>query len=93
MVYLLHFNTPYRQARHYLGFSDNLNQRLEAHKNGTGARLMEVINEAGIEWELARTWEGDRKTEKALKRQKNSPRLCPICSGGAIETIDEPLNF
>lgn len=78
-VYLLHFDQSYHHVRHYLGWTDNLEQRLEAHRSGNGARLIEVINEAGIGWTLARTWEGGRDLERRLKRQKNSPRLCPIC--------------
>ena len=79
-VYLIHFNTPFKHARHYLGFSDDLNQRLTDHLCGKGSRLMEVVTDAGIEWTLARVWSGDRKFERRLKNRKNSPALCPICS-------------
>jgi predicted GIY-YIG superfamily endonuclease len=78
-VYLIHFDTPLHHARHYLGWTTDLEARLEAHRQGNGARLMEVITEAGITWKLARTWEGGRELERHLKRQKNSPRFCPIC--------------
>ncbi len=54
-VYLIHFDKPYRHARHYLGYTDDLDARLAAHANSNGARLMEVIVEAGITWQLART--------------------------------------
>lgn len=79
MVYLLHFQRRYRHAGHYLGWTANLRERLRAHRSGNGARLLEVITEAGINWTLARTWEGGRDLERRLKAQKNSPRLCPIC--------------
>lgn len=78
-VYLIHFDKPYKHARHYLGCTDNLSERLRAHRAGNGARLMEVIAQAGITWQLAKTWEGDFPMEKQLKRQKHGPRLCPIC--------------
>lgn len=84
MVYLIHFDEKLKHAQHYLGSTDNLEQRLERHRSGNGARLMEVIMQAGITWQLARTWEGGRDVEKRLKRQKNSPRLCPICNKGDI---------
>ena len=77
-VYLLHFNTPYKHARHYLGSAEDLDARLTAHRSGRGARLMQVISKAGIHFELARTWPGGRKEERQLKKQKNSPRMCPI---------------
>jgi hypothetical protein len=80
MVYLLCFERNFRHARHYLGFVKyDLEGRLEQHRTGKGARLMEVISEAGIGFSLSRTWIGDRKLERKLKKRKNSPRLCPIC--------------
>lgn len=80
MVYLIHFNTPYKHAKHYLGSADNLEERLDRHQKGNGARLMQVITEADITWRLARTWPGGRPEERRLKQQKNSPRMCPICN-------------
>lgn len=80
MVYLLHFNQPFSHARHYLGSADNLEARLARHASGDGARLMEVIAEAGITWQLARTWEGGHE----LERHKNAPRLCPLCNPTAL---------
>lgn len=80
VCYLIHFDTPLAHARHYLGWTTNLPMRLEAHAKGNGSRIMEVINERGIGWQLARVWPGGRALERQLKRQKNSPRLCPICN-------------
>lgn len=82
-VYLLHFNRAYKHARHYIGFaqsSHSLTIRLEHHRNGTGARLMQVVREAGIDWQVARTWpDGTRTDERALKNKKHTSRFCPIC--------------
>ena len=78
-VYLLHFNEPYCHARHYLGSTDDLDSRLQEHRTGQGARLTQVIHEAGITFILARTWEGGRDLERKLKRWHKSPDLCPIC--------------
>jgi hypothetical protein len=98
-VYLLHLERPYKHARHYLGHATNLQARLAQHAAGNcvvslpndGARLLQVVMEAGIGWTLARTWLGGRELERRLshrdplwgKRQKNSPRLCPICQAQA----------
>jgi predicted GIY-YIG superfamily endonuclease len=79
-VYLIHFDEPYRHARHYTGWTRNLDARLEAHREGYGARLMEVIRDAGITWRLARTWPGTRDRERAIKARHNAPRLCPQCT-------------
>jgi len=83
-VYLTHFNQAYRHARHYLGFVESdLDARLERHKSGHGARLMQVVAEAEISWQCVRTWQGDRKLERWLKRKKAAPTLCPVCAGAA----------
>lgn len=79
IVYLIHFDQPYKHAKHYLGFSGNVSTRLHQHTLGNGARLMQVIKEAGIQWRVVRVWAGDRALERLLKLQHNSPRLCPIC--------------
>jgi predicted GIY-YIG superfamily endonuclease len=78
-IYLLHFERPYRHARHYTGWALNLDQRLARHATGHGARLLTVITDAGISWQLARTWTGTRTTERAIKRQGGAARRCPLC--------------
>ena len=79
-VYLIHFETKLAHAGHYLGSTADLEARLQCHLHGQGARLMTVVTELGITWRLARTWPGDRKLERRLKRRKEGPRLCPICN-------------
>jgi len=81
MVYLIHFDKPYKHANHYIGFTDGaLEDRIAKHRNGTGAKLLKVINDAGIGWNVVRTWEdGDRTFERKLKNRKKSSDLCPIC--------------
>jgi|SRR5579884_2424 len=83
-VYLLHFDRPHprgRRPRHYLGWTDNLPQRLAEHRSGRSrARLMEVIADAGIGWTVARVWpSGDRRLERRLKNWKKARVLCPCC--------------
>jgi predicted GIY-YIG superfamily endonuclease len=78
-VYLLHFDRPYGHAAHYTGWAIDLDARLAAHTAGRGARLLAVIREAGIGWQLARTWPGTRTRERALKRQGGASRRCPLC--------------
>ena len=79
-VYLIHFARPLAHARHYLGWSSDLPSRIAAHRKGQGARLMEVISQAGIPWEVVRTWEGSRRLERALKeRGGHAAALCPLC--------------
>ncbi len=84
-AYLLHFHRPYRHARHYLGFvegddAEQIVKRIERHRNGDGARLMEVIVAAGITFDLARVWRKvDRNFERRLKRRHGAAQFCPIC--------------
>ena len=80
LVYLLHLDPPYRHARHYLGWTRDLAARLEAHRAGQGARLMEVVKQAGGSFHLARTWPGGRDRERAIKDRHEAPKLCPECS-------------
>ena len=75
-----HLDAAYKHARHYTGWAIDLNARLEAHRTGRGARLMQVITDAGITWQLARTWPGGRDLERAIKNRHNAPRICPLCS-------------
>jgi predicted GIY-YIG superfamily endonuclease len=82
--YLIHFDIPYRHARHYLGASSCYRTRLASHRAGTGARLMEVIAEHDIDWSLARLWpcesaEEMYQLEHQLKGRHSGVKLCPIC--------------
>jgi predicted GIY-YIG superfamily endonuclease len=83
-VYLLHFSEPYKHAKHYIGYTRDLSARLESHANGTGARLLEVVTQAGITFNLARTWKGTRKTERRIKRHGGASRICPMCNPQAM---------
>lgn len=84
-VYLLHFSQPVgssrHQCQHYIGYASKLNTRLDHHKLRPDVRLMQVLQERGISFALARTWEGGKELERKLKNQKNGGRLCPICNG------------
>ena len=82
VVYLLHFAEPYKHARHYVGFTEDLTQRIEDHRAGRGAKLTGAAAAAGIPFVVARTWEKVTRTfERRVHRTKNSPKVCPICSG------------
>ena len=78
-IYLLHIEPPYKHARHYMGWTKDLDARMAEHLSGRGARLTQVILKAGCEIHLTRTWEGDRNEERRLKNHKWAPRKCPLC--------------
>ena len=55
-VYLLHFDRPYKHARHYIGWaasSRSLKARQAQHGTSEGARLLAVARAAGITWQKA----------------------------------------
>lgn len=82
MVYLLHFNKPYKHALHYIGFCEEggLEKRMKMHMRGNGSRLIRVITKAGIGFSVSRVWENaDRNFERKLKNNSHSKKLCPIC--------------
>lgn len=82
MVYLIHFDRAYKHARHYIGYTDNLDQRMHEHELGSkGARLLQVVRDAGINFRVVRIWpDGDRNFERRLKNYKKSSCLCPVCT-------------
>lgn len=83
VVYLLHFTSPYKHARHYRGWTADLQARLALHRAGQGARLMTVIAEAGIGFVVAKTEPGTRARERQLK-QRGAVRDCPVCMAGRV---------
>lgn len=95
-IYLLHMNEPLPRgqsrdgqpliAGHYIGYADDLLDRMIKHLSGKGANFTKVCCQRNVTWVVARTWEGEQATrtfERQLKRQKNAPRLCPICNPDA----------
>lgn len=83
-IYLIHFDQPFKHAKHYLGSTSNLEQRLGAHRAGgsESARLLHAVKLAGIGWTVARLWRGGRTEERRLKNLGGATRLCPVCTPG-----------
>jgi predicted GIY-YIG superfamily endonuclease len=80
-IYLIHFAPAYKHAKHYLGYADDIEPRIHAHLHGRGARLTQVVRDAGCTLLLVRIWEGEnRTTERKFKRRSHVPKLCPICN-------------
>lgn len=87
-IYLLHFRksigSEKHSAQHYVGSADLLKNRLNHHAKGTaGAAITNAFYRNGIDFALARTWDGTRDDERAMKVKdgKHFSRLCPICRG------------
>lgn len=86
VTYLVHLDQalgstrPRGRAQHYLGTTINLDQRLQTHREGRGARMLAAAVQRGIGFDVVRTWPGGRDVERRLKAQRNAPRMCPRCS-------------
>ncbi len=100
LVYQVHFDRPIGDvanprgfALHYTGWTLNLPVRLGEHAAGRGARLMQVVAEQGIGWQVTRLWVGGRGRERSLKRQGGAARRCPVCrlaaAGAAVPASDQ----
>ena len=86
LLYLLCFRerlgTDKHSIKHYLGFTWDLDARLEKHRAGQGARITEVLKERGIGLDVAAVWPGNRGIENQLKLH-SATRICPRCTPGA----------
>jgi hypothetical protein len=83
IIYLLHFEPPYKHAKHYLGWASDRSwvERLAQQVNGLAkcANLVRVALDTGCTVTVARIWEGvDRNRERRMKNWGKS-HLCPIC--------------
>lgn len=84
-VYVLHFDKPYKHAKHYTGIAKNLKKRIKKHRDGHGARLTQVLKQNNIGFRCSQiaeysTFSEAHAEEKRLKSKvKNPQRYCPIC--------------
>jgi hypothetical protein len=91
VIYLIHFDQPIGDlanprgfASHYTGWTLDLPTRLVDHAQGRGARLLQVVGDLEIGWQLARIWTGTRTRERSLKRSGGAARRCPVCQLGKL---------
>ena len=84
MIYILEFgaplgnlSTPHGSARYYIGWCEDwrLEERFNEHRNGLGAAITRAAVERGISLSIVVTMPGNRKDERRLKNQKNTPRI------------------
>jgi predicted GIY-YIG superfamily endonuclease len=80
-VYLLHFNRPYHHARHYVGFTTNIERRVKRHQDGRGSPLIEAAISAGIEFTVARLWNNVTGRFERRIHEMEARLLCPMCVG------------
>ena len=80
-TYLIHMEGRVAEwAGHYLGWTRDVEWRLEEHRNGRGSPLLAAAAERGIPFNIVRLWPNTtRAFERKLHETKNSPCLCPVC--------------
>jgi len=87
--YLICAERAHKHARHYIGYSDWFDHRIDLHRKGQGAKLIaNGFNAHGIGWEVVKTWEEGvsfeygqgYEFEKKLKARKDAAALCPRCA-------------
>lgn len=81
-VYVLHFDPPFKQAKHYVGFTDqeDVGDRIVEHLKGTGSRLVRAAVGAGVTIHIAHVFVGaDRHFERRIKRSTDVCRWCRMC--------------
>lgn len=67
------------KARHYLGWTNDLEERIREHRRGKGSKFTQAACQRGLTIRVAEVWIGTRQLEKQLKRRHNLKHFCPIC--------------
>lgn len=82
-MYLLHFERAYKGcSRHYIGFTRDLERRLEDHRQGTACATTKTAFDRGIGFTVARTWPGTARLKRQIQ-QRGSIKSCPICQASS----------
>jgi predicted GIY-YIG superfamily endonuclease len=81
MVYIIHIREKIGRCQHYIGYTGNLERRINEHKNHNGSPLLREANRRGIIWDVVvEIPNGDRNTERRLKNHKKASDFCPVCN-------------
>lgn len=84
MIYILHIDPPLAHARHYVGWTKDVDVtcRVNQHLKQSGRRPSKLIGAAiaaGCQVTLVGVLEGDREFERRLKRRGSAKSHCPTC--------------
>lgn len=87
-VYILRFSHPLGNERHralyYLGWTRDLEQRLETHRRGHGAKITAAAVERGYRLEVAATLRGTLADECRLKQRKSHRHIIERLERGTL---------
>lgn len=92
VVYIVHLHAPLKHARHYVGSTCNLTNRMKCYRagNSDASAFMRAVHRAGIDWHVSRIWAFDaeqqaRDWEYSFKKGANgrqsrkSRAYCVVC--------------
>jgi len=83
MVYLLHFDRPFRHMRHYVGSVASLaelEQLLEHPTIRARSPILAAATLAGVQFSVGRVWRGGALRADLVRDQQNHARYCDICT-------------
>jgi hypothetical protein len=88
MVYLLHFDRPYRHVSHFLTVAPPSSLTPGARVPDSAilhSPLLAAATADGIAIVVARAWCGSGRTRQQLAAHKNAKRFCAICNPRAAD--------
>lgn len=103
VVYIIHLHEPLKHARHYVGSTGDLQERMRCYVAGNAdcSCFMKAVHRAGITWTLARIWTfgcmsaartfeyGFKKSGKNKRRHRDARHQCPFCRAGYLAAARE----
>lgn len=88
MVYLLHFDRPYRHARHYVGATELTETELAfalEHDVPIQQPLLLAARKDGVHFTIARVWGGGLDDAVRLREVRKHKSYCTTCRRFAAE--------
>jgi predicted GIY-YIG superfamily endonuclease/GNAT superfamily N-acetyltransferase len=93
-IYLLHYQTALHHSQHYLGISDDPEQRIATHARGEGSSFTAEMARLGINFSVGMLAQcsvaKSRQYERTLKQSKNLHRYCDFCNAGLRPALQLP---
>ena len=91
-IYILHFESAFWHARHYVGATCDIRARMAIHASGLGARIVGAAKDRGVGFQLGAIGACDAEEmyglERKVKDRKGGvSRLCEVCNPGTSRSI------
>jgi len=80
VIYLLHFDQPYKHAKHYTGWTEDLLHRLDRHAAGNGARLSRSSGKPGSASPWSASAKAPARPNAPSRTPEALPGTCPACT-------------